>query len=78
MKYSKEAPDFADPVMRCDRCRVLLLESKAVEDGRGCPKCGGRKLVELRAFNLREYLKMRFWWRVDPDFLDVFARGEDG
>jgi DNA-directed RNA polymerase subunit RPC12/RpoP len=71
MKYDKEAP-FEDPVVRCDSCGRLLLMKDVHKNG--LCGCGNRKVRAILAFNLREYLKMRFWWKVDPDYLKTFGR----
>lgn len=70
-KYDKDAP-FMDPVVRCDSCGRLILIKKLHKYG-FC-SCGNKKVRAMLAFNLREYLKMRFWWRVDPEYLKTFGR----
>ena len=70
-KYGEDAP-FEDPVVRCDSCGKIIL-MKTIHQYGFC-KCGNRKVRGVTAFNLREYLKMRFWWRVDPEYLKTFNR----
>ena len=69
-KYHKDSP-FTDPVVRCDSCArmILLTELKA----HGVCSCGNRKVRNLMAFSFREWLKLKFWWRVDPKFLEEFG-----
>ena len=70
-KYGKDMA-FSDPVLRCDNCNKLILKldlSKNVV----CLNCGNRKMRNLMGFGLFEYLKMRFWWKIDPDFLKIFT-----
>lgn len=71
-KYDKAYPGgFQDPVVRCDSCNKIVLVRYLKEDG-GCTKCGNRKVKNLMGFSFLEYLKMRFLWRVDKAFLDLF------
>jgi uncharacterized CHY-type Zn-finger protein len=70
-KYDKDGP-FNDPVVRCYECDRLILTAKVKQVGK-CPFCGTTKVKEVRTFNLREYLKMRFWWRVDAAWLALFS-----
>ena len=69
-KYDKDSP-FIDPVVRCDSCAKLMLIEKLHKNG-ACD-CGNRKMRAILSFNLREYLKMRFWWRIDPEYLKRFS-----
>lgn len=70
-KYDRDAP-FADPVVRCDSCGKLIRMEQLHRNG--LCKCGNRKVRAILSFNLMEYLKMRFLWRVDPEYLKTFGR----
>jgi hypothetical protein len=70
--YGKDAP-FADPVMRCDACKKVIRTAAVHQQG-GCPLCGNRRVGNVMAFNLREYLLMRVVWRIDKSFLARFGR----
>ena len=70
-KYGKDLV-FNDPVLRCDKCKKLILRSDLTTSGM-CSGCGNRKVGNVMGFGLFEYLKMRFWWKVDPDFLKIFT-----
>ena len=73
-KYDKDAP-FADPVVRCDSCNRLILTDQLHKNGLCI--CGNKKVRAVLSFNFREYLKMRFWWRIDPEYLKTFGRLPD-
>jgi hypothetical protein len=74
-KYGKDGP-FLDPVLRCDKCNRILLKVQLEKDG-GCPHCANRRIRNLCGFNLLEYLKMRFIWKIDPEFLKIFTTKKD-
>jgi hypothetical protein len=74
MRYSKDGP-FIDPVVRCDSCNKIILMERLHKTG--LCECGNRKVRAMLAFNLREYLKMRFWWKIDPEYLKTFGRLKD-
>ena len=63
--------NFNDPVVRCDSCQRLLLMRDLVKTGRCW--CGNRQVRNIFRFTLFEYLKMRFVWRVDRDWLGLFS-----
>jgi hypothetical protein len=71
MKYDKDAP-FEDPVVRCDSCSRLILTKQLHKTG--VCQCGNRKVRAILGFNLKEYLIMRFWWKIDPMYLKMFGR----
>jgi len=73
MKYGKDEP-FTDPVVRCDSCQKIILKKSLHE--LGMCSCGNRKVRALLSFTLWEYLKMRFWWRIDPEYLKIFGRSK--
>ena len=69
-KYGKDGP-FVDPVVRCDKCdKILLKTSLAI---RGMCDCGNRRVQNLLGFNLWEWFKMKFIWKIDPEFLKKFT-----
>lgn len=70
-RYGKDGP-FLDPVCRCDKCNKIVLISYLKEKG-GCSNCGNKRITNLLGFSILEYLKMRFIWKVDPEFLKVFT-----
>lgn len=70
-KYGKDGP-FSDPVVRCDKCHKIVLISYLKENG-SCSNCGNKRITNLLGFSILEYLKMRFIWKVDPEFLKVFT-----
>lgn len=71
MKYDKDSP-FEDPVVRCDSCAKLMLMEKLHKNG--VCDCGNRKVRTMLTFSFLEYLIMRFWWRIDPEYLKMFGR----
>jgi len=73
MKYDKDE-EFQDPVVRCDSCAKIILTEDLHKNG--ICKCGNRKVRVLMGFSLFEYLKMRFWWKIDPGYLKIFGRSE--
>jgi hypothetical protein len=72
-KYDKEAP-FADPVVRCDSCGKLMRTEELHKNG--ICQCGNRKVRAILSFNWREKMLMKYWWRIDPEYLALFSRGE--
>jgi len=73
MKYDKEAP-FEDPVVRCDACKKIVRMTDLRK--LGMCSCGNRKVRAMLAFNFWEYLKMRFLWKIDPEYLKIFGRSK--
>ena len=69
-RYGKDGP-FLDPVVRCDKCFKIILTDYLKEHG-ACKHCGNRRITNVMGFSLLEYLKMRFIWKIDPEFLKVF------
>jgi hypothetical protein len=73
--YNKNDP-FQDPVLRCDGCKKIIRREEIQKTG-SCT-CGHKKVANLMSFNLREYLRMRYLWRIDPEFLAMFtSKGGD-
>ena len=70
-RYGKDGP-FLDPVVRCDKCHRIILTKYLKEHG-ACKHCGNRRIANVMGFSLLEYLKMRFIWKIDPEFLKVFT-----
>lgn len=72
-KYA--GPDFNDPVVRCASCQQLITR-KAIRKLAHCPKCGNRRVSNLRSFTEEEEKWMKEH-NVDPDFLALFETVED-
>jgi phage FluMu protein Com len=73
--YSDDGP-FMDPVVRCDRCRKLVLRLTLAEKGK-CPHCGAIKVWKIQNFTAKE----KAWMEevgVDPAFLALFECKEIG
>uniref|UniRef100_A0A6M3K6D2 Uncharacterized protein n=2 Tax=viral metagenome TaxID=1070528 RepID=A0A6M3K6D2_9ZZZZ len=70
-RYGKDGP-FLDPVVRCDKCNRMVKLDYLKREG-CCPDCGNKRVRNLMGFSLLEYLKMRFFWKVDPEFLKTFT-----
>ncbi len=49
-----------DAIVRCESvlCSKLVLSSAVAQHG-GCPRCGNRRVGEVRALSLWEWLKVR-------------------
>jgi len=72
-KYGSSRGNFQEPVLRCDRCEKLILGTDIHLKGM-CPHCGNRRVRSLAGYTLMEYIKMRWWWQVDPDFFREFQK----
>jgi len=69
LKYHKDAP-FQDPVLRCDSCQKLMLNTIMHALGK-CPNCGNRKVRNVTTMNNDEYDWMKEK-NIDPEFLALF------
>lgn len=66
-----------DDLLRCDSCKKLVLFSDLTRRG-SCPKCGNRKVVEVRVLSDWERFLIWVGWIKFPNsdkFLKEFARG---
>jgi DNA-directed RNA polymerase subunit RPC12/RpoP len=56
--YEKKGAEAHDYVLRCHDCKKLILHSDIVHRG-GCPKCGNRRVEEVRGLTLLEWLRIK-------------------
>lgn len=66
-----------DHILRCDGCMRLVLFRDLVVSG-GCPKCGNRRVTEVRTLSNWEWLRIRIGLLSFPyrkEFLVEFSRG---
>lgn len=71
--YSKEQPNFRDPIVRCTNCRKLVPRDYIMQHG-ACA-CGCRKITEARSLTMKEFEGVKLAW---PDFALIFEEaGED-
>ena len=71
----QENKGFSDPVLRCDSCNKLIL-TKDVHKIGTCPRCGNRRVREVRNYNDDDLPILKSWLAsndIDQAFLDQFA-----
>jgi len=56
--YYESLGEGCDKILRCNDCKNLVTHTSLVTGG-SCPKCGNRKVVEVRGLSLWEWLKIR-------------------
>jgi len=65
-----------DALVRCRDCRRLITHADLI--ARGMCRCGNKRVTEIRALSLWEWLRIRVGWIDFPHraaFLKEFARG---
>ncbi len=72
-KYDKDA-EFADPVVRCDSCSIIIRTETLKK--LGMCECGNRKIRTLQIFNEAEKAQM-IEWGIDPAFIALFEGRTD-
>jgi hypothetical protein len=66
-----------DAIVRCKDCQHLVTHALLMAKG-SCPRCGNRRVTEVRALGLWEWLRIRLGLLDFPyrkEFLKEFARG---
>ena len=66
---------FAEPVVRCNECRKVLLMEKLLETG-SCKHCGCRKVCKVKSLN-DEDLRLVRQWDVDSEWLALFQEAPE-
>ena len=69
------AKGFSDPVVRCMSCSQLILVGTVKKTG-ACPKCGNKRVTNVRSLTGEEMGKLRER-NVSEDFLAEFEEVDD-
>ena len=75
--YYEAHGESHDDILRCNDCKRLVVATTLRTHG-GCPSCGTRRVTEVRALSVWEWLRIRLGlidFAHRQEFLKDFTRG---